>query len=273
VLGALRDYVHLWQLVPMSAIVIAWLWGGSWLLLRSLKKANYPKRIKQPRCVLIVFLAGLAGTAAGGAFFFLFETIGRITDTDMRAVGAAVGAVVLAAVSFLVIYAMLEASIKQSLAIATRPLAAVLLVTAVIGGPTAAVTAAGRRTQLERQRCQSRLMYIHSGLLSYQRVFGKPADNLQQLVEENQVDAGEAGCPTSRGGGGAYFYLPCRVVPRGETAERIVACDLAGNHKGGRNVLFANGLAVWYGRKDFDKLLKQDAQKEFAEALAAAEGE
>jgi len=65
-----------------------------------------------------------------------------------------------------------------------------------------------------------------------------------------------------------YFYLPPADESNGDV---IVACDLAGNHPNGRNVLSLNGRIRWMTEKDLQDELQRPENAKFAEALKKAE--
>ena len=65
-----------------------------------------------------------------------------------------------------------------------------------------------------------------------------------------------------------YFYLP----PDTETGWRsLIACDLKGNHRHGRNVVYHDSSETWLSRKDFAAELAKPQNAAFAKALREAE--
>jgi hypothetical protein len=61
-----------------------------------------------------------------------------------------------------------------------------------------------------------------------------------------------------------YFFLPLR---EGE-ANRIIACDLAGNHYDGRNVLESNGTVRWLSEQAFQDEIAGSRYAEFRLGLS-----
>ena len=129
--------------------------------------------------------------------------------------------------------------------------------------------------------CRSNLSKIGKEISMYaalnQDAF--PAD-LEALVTEQGMSRKMLQCPSAGGKRQCdyfYFYLP----PPGEPAEDpadiaddlVLACDLRGNHREGRNVVYASGEVKWFEEKDFQAELAKPINAAFAAALKEAEGE
>jgi len=272
VLAGLQDYLGTWQIPLFVALLVGWLWGGGWLLHRSLLRRGYPKRIRRPRCVLIFLLGGLAGSAAGAVFFKLFHTAGDRFDTNLLVPGMAAATVVLFGVAFLIIYAMLELSLPAALKASAVPMLAMFLWLAAVATSIALPAYIIRMRDNRRASCHRQLFFIYDELARYQLRFGAPAPNLQALVDLNYLDAKYLTCPAEPDKKPGYFYLPATLQTRGDEAERIILCDFRGNHSGGRNVLLASGQPNWYSTAEFEDRLTRELNAEFAAALARAEG-
>ena len=267
----MRDYFFPLHQIPLVVLLmVGWLWGGSWLLLRSLKKRGYPKRIKLGNCVLIMLLCGFCGVLAAGVTFLLVNSFGG--GLAIKAVGAGAGLVMLVVVSLLVVYAMLELSLGKAIKAAALPMVAVMALMGVVGAAAGTPAYFWRHANRKRELCQNRLFYLHRGLLQYQQAYSEPATAVEALLEKNIVGKESVLCPGPEGEAGEYFYFPGRVIGGGEKTEKLLACDVGGNHGGGRNVLFVNGEARWCKDKEFQGLLELPENKDFADALRKTEG-
>jgi len=269
VLAGIRDYFYSIHIPLLLILAVGWLWGGSWLLLRSLKQRQYPKRLRLGNCVVIMLLSGFCGVLAAGAVFLLVNALGGGSRVGM-AIGAGIGLIALIVVVLLVIYAMLELSFRAATRAAALPVAAMIALMVTIGAAGGIPAYIWRQTDRTRELCQGRLLYLYGGLQRYQQSYAKPAPTLDELVERNIISVESIQCPAVEGGG-RYFYLPTRVDPQ-EQSDRMVVCDMLGNHEDGRDVLFIGGLVRWCDDEDFRRLAALDANKAFAEALRRAEG-
>jgi hypothetical protein len=273
-LAGIRDYMYFWQLPLFGLFLIGWLWGGGYLLMRSLRKHEQYRRIKLSQCVLNCFLGGIAGGITGAVFFRLFFTIGNVTETNLLIPSAVIALIFMAFASLLVIYAMLSLSLRDAVAAGALPVGAILILLIAV------CTAAGipayflRISKLERQNCRNNLALIAEGLRTHQRAFAKPASSLDVLVERNLIATTSIPCPAGAPDKHkSYFYHPASLVARDVSSEKILICDLKGNHPGGRNVVFVNGQELWYDEDGFRVLLNKEVNKDFSAGLPAAEGE
>ena len=277
-LANIQSYIRYWWQLPMFlGLIVGWLWGGGWLLHRSLKRAGYPKRIAFPRCLLIVFLAGITAIATGGATVLLVRGMFESTDITLTVTGTVVGAIVAAVVmiivALLVVYAMLEFSFRRSLAASVIPVAAIISLTAVIGSAGLVPAYFLRVRELKRDRCRNaNLRLLVVSLQSYQQRHGAPSPTLAALVEQNLIDPNRLRCHGAPEREIGYFYFPLLMAADGPNATRLLLCDYRANHGGGRNVLFANGGIFWYDEEEFQELLQQEENKSFTAALRTAEG-
>jgi len=271
-LAGLQDYLGIWQLPLFLALAVGWLWGGGWLLHRSLLRKGYPKRIRRPRCVLIFLLAGLGGAATGAVFFLLCLTVGDRFDVSLLIPAIVVATLVLFAVAFLIVYAMLELSLPAAAKASAVPMLVMFLWLAAVGTATAVPAYIIRVRNYRREACRNNFFFIVEELYRYQQRFGSPPPNLQALVDLNFLEAKHLTCPARPDRKPGYFYLPATLQTHGPEAERIILCDFRDNHPNGRNVLLANGQFNWYSTEESENLLRRDLNAEFAAALARAEG-
>lgn len=271
-LAAIRDYLYAWQFIHLVILAGGWLGLGSWMLQRALAKHGGPRRARMGRCVGITLLAGLAGGLTGMAIFHVVQSLGGCLNMSMRLPAALAGAIVALVTAWLVIYAMLETTVKQTLRIAAPSLVVLVALIAVLGGDAAIRTRTEHRREIRKAICRENMTYIYHALLTYQSNTGDPIGNLESLAKEKLLKMGRLACPGRPANKIGYFYLPGRIVPAAIDTHRILVCDLRGNHPGGRNVMLANSRIMWESTAEFQLLLGEDENKEFAAALKKAEG-
>jgi len=128
------------------------------------------------------------------------------------------------------------------------------------------------REVAKRALCGSHLNCIGKGMVMYGAENGDayPPD-LDLLVESGMVTPKMLQCPSTDGSRKVdYFYLP--PAQPNASAKTLVACDLAGNHKDGRNVLYAAGNVKWRSEQVFQAELANPLNAAFAAALRKIEG-
>ncbi len=271
-LAGIRNYLHLWQLPLFVSFAVLSLWAGGSLLLRSLRKRQYPKRIRMSRCVLISMLAGASGGLAGAVFFFLFESIRAGTGVSLRLPGALVAGIVMILIAYLVAYAMLELPMGAALKVLALPLTVMLLLTGAVGAGAGIPAYFLRKDEVKQQRCLARkLPQIAVALAYHQDTFGDPPQQLKDLAEKNMIDANFLICPGTPEKPIGFFYHPLRMTRQESAARIFVLCDFRHTHRGGRNAILANGRYNWYPEEHFESLLTLEDNKQFAAALRAAE--
>ena len=272
-LAGVRAYMHVWQLPLFGLLVVGWLLGGGWILRRTLHQRERYRRITLGRCVLICFLGGVGGGLTGAVFFYLFDTIGGVIETDLKIVGGIVGAVLMGLIASLVIYAMLPISLGEAIRVGIRPVAMILVLLIIVGASAGVPAYFLRVAERQRNDCRFNLAVIAEALRDYRQRFGSPGTSLDALVEINVIPYGHLVCPATGEVVGGYVYRPGRIIDRNTATEQILVCDLRGNHRGGRNVLLANGQELWYSDDRFRLLLESEANKQFASDLQAVEDE
>lgn len=269
-LAGISNFLFVWHLPMFAVLVAGWLMGGGWLLLRSLRKTQYPKRIRLPRCVLIFLLAGLGGGSVGLVSFYLLNSIGDAIDVNLKVVGVIVAAPTFLGVAYLVVYAMLELSMGAALKAAAVPLGAQIVLMGVIG-TAGGVPAFYMRHELHRRSmCRANMDYVLQALDGYQRNYEKPVAKLEILVEQNLIEAKYLKCPGAPEREIAFFYYASRLVDSSKP-DQLLLCDYRGNHSWGRNMVMTNGQRGWRDDGKLRALLDADENKEFATALRAAE--
>jgi len=271
VLGAIREFLYGWQFIHLTVLIVAWLGGGSWLLMRSLRKHDSSIRTKFTKCLGTALLAGVAGGITGGAIFYMINAIGGQIQVDLRVLGMIIAALTVIAGAFVTFYAMLNRPVKATLKVVGSPMLAIVIIGSVVVGDATMRAVKARRAFLKRMQCQATLSYIRSGLIAYERDVGNPPERLEVLFEEQFVDEGYLGCPANSSDRVGYFYIPARIRIADGESDKIVVCDFGRNHKIGRNALLTDGRAIWYSNEEFSALLAKEENASFAEALAAAE--
>ncbi len=141
----------------------------------------------------------------------------------------------------------------------------------VVGGLGAAVALPplGRaRENARRAVCASHLHQVGMGIQVYRVDKNQFPKDLDALIEQKVITF-PLKCPAAQSTRKSdYFYL----CPADESkAEVIVACDLAGNHPNGRNVLFTDGHVRWMTDAGFQDELRKPDNAKFAKALKEAE--
>jgi len=224
--------------------------------------------------------------------------VARTQPADGRGKGLAVTALVLGAIGLippLGILLGLVAVILGIVSLATRrPGKGMALAGTVLGGiglvliPTVALLvlillpSLGRARELARQAvCMTNLRSVGQAVEMYMHANGgiPPADPdamiRASLLEHRHFECPSVGTP----GTVDYFYMP--PPPRRSTfgassgPPRIVACDLRGNHIGGRNTrsrLLSDTSVEHLEEADFQAELRLPQNAAFAAALRAAEG-
>lgn len=255
----------------MFLVMFVWVYVGGLLLLKSVKKRDYPKRITLSRCILILLFAGAGGSIGGIVFFFLIKNVGVYMDANLKILGGLVGAVVMIIVAFFVIYAMLELSFTKSLKAALVPLGVQVILLGIVGPACLIPAYYMRKADVKQDRCREQLAMIGQALATYQRNYERPALTFKDLVEKNVLPANRLKCPAVKDKEIGYFYYPARIIKRQDASKQLLVCDFRGNHPAGRNTLTVNNLFRWYDEDDFEVVLSLPENKEFAAALRAAE--
>jgi hypothetical protein len=121
--------------------------------------------------------------------------------------------------------------------------------------------------------CVSNLSNLGSGIALYRRQHADkwPADLMSALTTGGSP-AMFVRCPSANqrlGRSSDYFYL----APKDDDQpDRIIVCDLKGNHRGKRNVLSASMNVRQLTESEFQAELARPENAAFAAALEAAEG-
>jgi hypothetical protein len=269
VLADITSYLYVWQWAPVGVFVAAWLVGGGWLFRRELMKASglSRRRVKFRQGLLASFTTGCAGILLGLLVGLLFYHLGRRFKLPaLNYVGVAAGAMMALAAAYVAGYMILGLSARRTLTVTWRPIVAVFAMAAIVTAACAPASVSQTRAEEGKTACARNMAAIAFRL---QQSFVLPKD-LQALVAGNHLRDAQIHCPAGKK---EYFYMPVH-----ETAlldkmldKTVVVCDLAGNHPGGRHVVFADWSCAWKTNDEFAELLKLPVNEAFARELQQAE--
>ncbi|MHC4983341.1 MAG: hypothetical protein ACYTF6_09265 [Planctomycetota bacterium] len=282
-LAAWIDYLRYWWWLPAIILfIVAWVFGGGYGLWLSIRRHKPDANVTLGRSIMCVLAAGSAGAFASGIVLWLLRTAGRTAGVSLAIPGLILASVAMAVMAYLVLFAMLSLSAKETLAASILPGAGVLLlgVATALAAGLPARHALRSRAALARARAGAvrDLVRISQALQAYEaRSRGQtpPAEGphlpeqLEQLAREGIAD--ESILPPSEPGKPPkYFYLR---PPLGRISEdsRLMACEFRGHH-GGRAILMANGQPQWAGEDEFRRLLELPENGEFTKGYRAAGG-
>jgi len=276
VIGKIAKLLEVWHLPILLAFVAVWLLGGGYLLYRKLGKEEIGRRLRLGRCVQGAFLAGLAGLFGAVVMAMLAEAVGRAVGASAYSLLVPTGLAAVAAMvtlALLVLYVMFPLPFRRIAAASWQSLALVLVLAAVLAVACGVPARRKRTIEFRRHYCLTRLNFIHRGLLQYQQQFGgRLPPTLDLLVTHKFIPPEDLLCPGAPQRKIGYFYMPVLLEPGRERTTALRACDYRGNHRGkGRNALYANGDPFWYDEDDFQKILKDPNNVEFAAGLRAVD--
>ncbi|MFP4106750.1 MAG: hypothetical protein ACLFVU_11755 [Phycisphaerae bacterium] len=274
-LAALSDWLRFWHVPVILIYAAAWILLGGYVLAKSMNAHEQRRRPRTGKGMLVAFLSLLAGLVGAGMFFLLVRSIGNATDTSVLipSVIAAVGGLFL--FSLLVVYGMYDLSLFRSLRASMLYIVAVLALTAVVGVGAGIPTYSGFQQDLGRQRCRGMMTELRNVLLAYQesQLPVTPVDSLETLQTRLELEEERLRCPRAEGPQAVYFYHP-NLINMGEDVapgdeRRLIASDRTpANHGGaGRTVVLGNGDVRWYDEQQFQQLLQEPQNQDFAEAL------
>ncbi len=277
-MGKISDLMNIWMVPGFFVFVAGWLVGGCYLLYKSLAKRPGSRRPpKMGSCVLSVFLAGSAGGFAAVLILFFFYAIAVFTNMKMffATTGAILSLVSMVAVSLMVLWAKYDVSFKETVKLGGPAIGGVLglafLLAILVGVPSYLV---GKTTK-NRDKAQTNLLQIYAAMDVYERAIGRPAESLDVLLEKNYLVEREIQSAASPDKTIGFFYMATSVLVKkdSDSMRKIIACDFGDGQIGsGRAVLMVNRDCQWYDEDDFQDLLTEDINAEFAAALRAAEG-
>jgi hypothetical protein len=269
----IEDYYHQWQLIPAGVFVLGWVLGGGWLFLRGLRKhSDAPaRRLKFQRGLLASVTSGLAGMIVGLLLAALFYRISQRLYADWYiTLGVVVGAVVGVVASYVTAYIVLGLTGKTTLKVATPPILGMVALAGALVAAFAPMTCSQTMAKLAREDCENNIKAIRYSLALHSRAGLMPKD-LDALLQSGSLKDRNVRCPGNKNRAMGYFYMP-RDAKKNQNPEQVlIVCDFAGNHPGGRNVIFADWRSDWLSDSEFENLLNLPVNQVFAKALRAAE--
>ena len=117
--------------------------------------------------------------------------------------------------------------------------------------------------------CGANINALGKGIRVYMEEMGQPPANMQALLDESII--GPLRCPLAEADRGSGYCI--HFAGLGDSKGfAIIACDLKGNHKNGRNVLTFSGQVRFMPEADFQAELAKPENAGFRAALLQAEG-
>lgn len=278
-----KDYLFLWEIPVLLVFAAAWIWGGGYVLRWSLARQNLQKKFTLGRCMGASLLSGAAGAVAGGVIYMMVNTImGSAAfknvfgepEGRLSLPGLILGGISLIVVSYLVAFAMFGLSAKRTLVVWGKPMGALVLLALVLLLPTALIARHIGGDNRTWRTCQSRMQFIHRELERYEQDLGSPPADLKQLLRlRNPIPPNFLTCPLIPENEVGYFYVrPVSILHR-EDPKVILLCDLRDSHGGsGRSVLLIDGTVRRHSEEEFQAMLGEPQNAQFAQALRAFEG-
>jgi hypothetical protein len=271
VLAATGNYVQPWLLWVATPVIAIWMGVGGLLLGRGVKPLVSRSQGRLGRCVLVSFLAGLAGGVAAFVALLLLATLGTIYDFKPFVLAIFVVPPVFIAISFTVIYASFEVPARALVRISGVAFAIPLLALVGGGGPAAWYAYDCRQADLARQHSLACLDYLYKVLTTNYRGVRPPA-SLAALITQNILPPDRLRCRRPSNRDVDYFYVSTDLPVHYQPSMKILACDYIENQFGkGRAVVFTNGDVRWYSRDELPALLALPENHAFAAALSQAE--
>ena len=262
-----------WHAPFGAAALIAWVWGGGYLLRRAVLAHVSRRQAAANRCYVVAFLSTAAGAVAAIVVLFLVMAIGKKLvgqEPVIQVLSPTLAMAAFALLTYVVVYASFELSAAAVLRTWLRAYAPPLVLTLAVGLPVALYTYHRRHARISRQHSILQLRFIYAAISRH--YLAAPPLNLQRLVDDNVLSMAELRCRTETPREIDFFYLPGPVEPTTKESQRLLACDFADNQGGrGRAVLFVNGATRWCPPEEFRRLLELQQNRPFADALSKAE--
>ncbi|MFW6132926.1 MAG: hypothetical protein ACOC8F_03455 [Planctomycetota bacterium] len=267
-LAAINDYVFIWQLPLVLALLAGWVFGGGYLLHRMLRGQPDAGRTGLGRCIQAIFLAGLGGGVGGGVLFALVYRIGKLAQVDLLIPAAIVSGLGMLGMAYLVIFAMFSLSAARTAKAAAPPVGAVLALAVVVGLACGLPARHLRLQKLQRDRTRNTLAALHMVLERYEAQHDAPPTSLQTLVDDGIAPALVRSPALPERDVGFFYHPPDAETLDDADRDTIIACEVA-SHDGGRMVLFADGRTEWLEEDAFSRTLESEPNRSFAEAMRA----
>jgi len=275
VFDKLAGYMHWWMLPMLAVFLAAWLIGCPYMLRSALHRKLQRRRPPQfGQCLVQVMVSGACGALAGLVVFYLIFVIGARLEVRLWILGAIVAAMIVPVVTVVLLMAMLEMPLGDTVEVSLRPLGALMILGLVLALGAGIPARLIRQRDIRRAEAVGNLVRIYQAIVgSYERVLGRPPTDLRQLVEKNYLDAKYLISPNFPDRQVGFFYYPTPTVGGDERqSQKLFACEfLPPGSKGGRAVIFVDGRAEWVPGRQFERLLALRENEQFAQALRHAE--
>jgi len=270
----LRMWLHVWQLPLVALFIAGWILGGAWLLRRAARKSPSAKvrRTTFVRWCQLSFLSGAFGMGGAVVVLCIFIALSKITALPLMRVGAVVAAVLGVLLAWLVFFASLPVTGRQSLALAAKPMGAVVVLAALLGTLAYFPALSHIRENYHYYRTVLNLIDIRRALNAYHRECGVMPDRLQQLVDARLAEPDVLASGVNPHLPVGYFYVSPGRKKADPTPIQIVAVSfLSEQHPNCRAVLFVDGDLKWFQAVEGDLFLAKEVNADFAAALRQAE--
>ncbi|MCD4823044.1 MAG: TMEM198/TM7SF3 family protein [Phycisphaerae bacterium] len=271
---AFNGYLHSWQLPLILIFFVGWLAGGGFLFQKTLARQTEDRRFTLGRGILVSFLSGTVGGIVAALFFYI--GIKLQGGTGGVILGAILGLVAFLPLAYMVVFAMFKISPGRILAACVLPLGATIVLAGIIGAVCGVPAYYIRIDQLAQSRIINQTMEdfqaIHYALFQDR---SKMPDSLDALLTRKTfTDPNRLKSPADSTGKQGYFYHKPDRHPSSsdEAAQMILICDFSGVHKNGqRVVLYYSGKSEALAPGQFEDLLRQPINENFAQTLRKAE--
>ncbi len=275
----IKEILAWWHLPLFLLFIAAWLIGGGYLLARRVAKANERRHPEIGKGVLHMLLAGGAAAIAMAVFYFLLKSIENAAGGPVRAIGMAPAALLSLAIGYAVLFAIYDFKAWQLIKIASPAIGAVLAVSAIIAAVAYLPTRASRVEKGRKDRSEGNLRLISKAIQVYEDFAGgRPPKSLEMLTSEITMGSlkkqplltpTHLQSPFIGEGKTGFFYLPVpRVTER--TTKRLIVCEYSHSRSSiGRAVMFANNEVRAVPEGEFQSLLADPQNAEFAKAFRA----
>ncbi len=265
----------MWQL-PLAGLFIAgWILGGGWLLRSGARKSKSAKlrQITLVRCCQLSFLSGVFAMGAAGATLGIFVGLSRITGSRLVAVGGLLAIALAICLAFLVFHASRPGGLRESLALAIKPICAVLLLAVALG---ACAYFPARSHVMERARYTrtfANLARIRDALNAYHRRYGLMPERLEQLAAADDISADKLVSAINPHLPVGYYYVRPQRANDQPAMRLVVVSFFSEKYPGGRALLFGNGLRRWSAIAEAELFLSDEINEDFTAGLRRIEAD
>ncbi len=259
-----QSWFFTWHLYVLLLFLLSFFITGTILLRRGVAKRAGRRVSKTGKAFVALLVASVVGGIGALVTYMLVDSIGARMDMELLIPGLIVGAVCALFLGLLVLYAMYSLPFGTIVRAALPTLLLALGLGVALGVPTGLITR-HQRLRAARQAISENafLKYYLPRIREFEDKFGRYPRDLQELAEKTPDSI-----PPARPE--VIYHPPAGTADAGDAP--IIACDSAEAQLGeGRVCLHADGKVRWYDAQAFRDLLKREQNRQFAEALEAAE--